>query len=195
MAIREILFKDLEEHITMCFHRAESRQGSSSPPSPTSAACCPPPPGRPPAVARGQVPAQADGPQTESPPKNKNLENKEGSWYKIYLTEVQRDPKHHWGQPVEAEERVEQPPSPPTTPSGPRSRAPVDSMPRRVNYQGHLHLLRAVQAHHLVHHTLEILHQELDTRGEGRRLCAAMATTSHTWNNIKCEGKWKHGAW
>ena len=80
----------------MCIHRAERRQDSSSPPCPTPAACCPPPQGRPPAATRGQViPAQADGPQTESPPKNKKFQNKKGSRYKTYLTEEQRDPQHH----------------------------------------------------------------------------------------------------
>ena len=62
----------------MCIHRAERRQDSSSPPCPTPAAYCPPPQGRLPAATRGQViPAQADGPQTESPPTNDMLENKD----------------------------------------------------------------------------------------------------------------------
>ena len=43
-----------------------------------------------------------------------------------------RDPQHQRGQPVEAPERVEQLPSPPTTPSGPRSRAPVDSVSSKL---------------------------------------------------------------
>ena len=70
------------------------------PPCPTPAACCPPPQGRLPAAKRVQViPAQADGPQTESSPKNKKLENKKGSRYKTYLTEEQRAP-----QPLRAED-------------------------------------------------------------------------------------------
>ena len=78
------------------------RTGKVSPPSPTLAACCPPPTGRQPAAGRGQVPAQADGPQTELPLQNKKFANKEGSRYKNYLQKEQRDTQQHRGQPVEA---------------------------------------------------------------------------------------------
>ena len=44
---------------------------------------------RPPAAVRGQVPEQTHGPQTESPPKNKKLENKKGSRCKTNLGSVQ----------------------------------------------------------------------------------------------------------
>ena len=67
----------------MCVHRAERRQGSFYPSSPTPAARCPPPPMRPPAAARGHVPAQADDPQTESPPKNKKLQIRKNQDTKI----------------------------------------------------------------------------------------------------------------
>ena len=54
---------------------------------------------------------------------------KKGSKNKTYLTEEQKDPQHHRAEDSQLKpQRVEQPPSPPTTPSGPGSRPPVDSV-------------------------------------------------------------------